>query len=406
MQSKKFKVSAILFYSFITVLALALPNMAFALQSGDFTYTESGGTITITGYGGCSTTEPVIIPSVINGMPVVGIGDWAFAGCTGLTSVTIGNGVTDIGFHAFEGCTGLTSVTIPNSVVDIADHAFYCCIGLTSVNIPKSVTNIGTYAFARCTGLTSIVVDASNTTYSSQDGLLYNKAMTVLIQYPCATAGVTIPDSVTYIGDYAFYGCTNLSSFSIPDSITSIENEAFEGCTGLTSVTIPNSVRRIKYEAFEGCTGLTSVTIPDSVTSIGELAFAQSSGLTKAYFLGNAPSMGSDVFYKCSSNFTVCYTAGSTGFTNPWDGYPAAVCEEKKCAAEAIYGRNSEETELLREYRDKVLSKSATGRQMIKTYYELPPAVVEALQKNDTARASARRVLDSLMPAIREKVKQ
>ena len=72
----------------------------------------------------------------------------------------------------------------------------------------------------------------------------------------------------------------------------------------------------------------------------------------------------------------------------------------------ATYSRDDEETELLREYRDKVLSKSATGRQMIKTYYELSPAVAEVLQKNDTAKANVRRVLDSLMPAIRGKVNQ
>jgi len=152
---------------------------------------------------------------------------------------------------------------------------------------------------------------------------------------------------------------------------------------------------------------LTSVTIPDNVTSIGDDAFEGCTLLASAFFLGNAPSMGAGVFSGCSSNFTVCYTAGSTGFTNPWDGYPAAMCAAPQlCAAEAIYGRDSEETELLREYRDKVLSKSATGRQMIKTYYELSPAVSEVLQKNDTARANARRVLDSLMPVIREKVKQ
>ncbi|MCX5902785.1 MAG: leucine-rich repeat protein [Proteobacteria bacterium] len=187
----------------------------------------------------------------------------------------------------------------------------------------------------------------------------------------------------------------------------------------------------IEARAFGGCTRLTSVTIPDSVTIIGIWAFAACTGLTKAYFYGNAPSMGQYVFDDCASNFTVCYTAGSTGFTTPmWDGYPTAVCATSstttvpstnttttpstttttvpahQCAAEAIYGKGSEETELLREYRDKVLSKSATGRQTIKTYYELSPAVSEVLQKNDTARASARRMLDSLMPVIREKVKQ
>jgi hypothetical protein len=79
--------------------------------------------------------------------------------------------------------------------------------------------------------------------------------------------------------------------------------------------------------AFSYITNLTSITIPNSVTSIGDRAFYNCSGLTKAYFYGNAPSMGTDVFYGCASTFSVCYTAGSTGFTNPWYGYPAAVCD-------------------------------------------------------------------------------
>jgi hypothetical protein len=169
------------------------------------------------------------------------------------------------------------------------------------------------------------------------------------------------------------------------------------------------------YGAFYNRTNLTSVVIPNSVTRIANWAFYYCANLTTAYFLGNAPSMGSNVFENCASNFSICYTAGATGFTTPaWYGYPAKVCSESTtttttipsspCAAESIYGEQSEQTELLREYRDNVLSKSATGRQMIKTYYELSPAVAEVLQKNTTARANARRVLDLLMPAIREKV--
>jgi hypothetical protein len=153
--------------------------------------------------------------------------------------------------------------------------------------------------------LTSIVVDANNTIYSSQDGVLYNKAMTTLIQCPGGKSG----------------------GFTIPDSIMRIGASAFDGCTGLTSVTIGNSVTSIENGAFYNCSGLTSVIIPNSVTSIGGYAFGFCSSLTKAYFLGNAPSMGSDVFYGCASNFSICYTAGSTGFTTPtWYGYPAAVC--------------------------------------------------------------------------------
>ena len=89
-----------------------------------------------------------------------------------------------------------------------------------------------------------------------------------------------IPQGVTSIGNYAFYGCTGLTSVTIPDSVTSIGYCAFDGCTSLTSVTIPDSVTSIEYCAFYGCTGLTSVTIPDGVTSIGNYAFYGYTSLT------------------------------------------------------------------------------------------------------------------------------
>ena len=177
---------------------------------------------------------------------VTSIGDGAFNGCSGLTSVTIPNSVTSIGNEAFRSCSGLTSVTIPNSVTSIGNDAFRSCSGLTSVTIPNSVTSIGNGVFISCSGLTS----------------------------------VTIPNSVTSIGDAAFSGCSGLTSVTIPNSVTSIGDWAFEHCSGLTSVTIPNSVTSIGYGAFYGCSGLTSVTIPNSVTSIGDDAFRFCTGLT------------------------------------------------------------------------------------------------------------------------------
>ena len=113
-------------------------------------------------------------------------------------------GYTSIGDSAFFGCAGLTSVTIPNSVTSIGDSAFFGCYGLTSITIPNSVTNIGHCAFYGCSGLKSIV----------------------------------IPDSVTSIGDSAFYDCASLTSVTIPGGVTNIELDAFYGCIGLTSVTI------------------------------------------------------------------------------------------------------------------------------------------------------------------------
>jgi hypothetical protein len=219
--------------------------------------------------------------------------------------VTIPASVTSIGSSAFNGCYGLTSVTIPNGVKSIGPYAFFHCSGLTSVTIPGSVTSIGVAPFSYCTRLAIINVEAGNSAYTGQDGVLYNTGKTTLIQYPAGkSGGFTILDSVTSIGDYAF-----------------------AGCYGLTSATIPNSVMSIGSNAFYYCTGLTSVTIPASVTGIGRSAFLYCRDLTKAYFLGNAPSMGSYVFDDGSCDFSVCYTAGSTGFTNPWYGYHTAVCD-------------------------------------------------------------------------------
>jgi hypothetical protein len=117
--------------------------------------------------------------------------------------------------------------------------------------------------------------------------------------------------------------------------------------------------------------------------------------------------MGTGVFIGCASNFTICYTEGSTGFTSPtWQGYPAKVCKNNQCAAEAIYGENSEQTELLREYRDNVLSKTPEGQEIIKTYYQYSPTVTELLERRPLLKDKARMIIDSMLPGIRKKVEE
>ena len=193
--------------------------------------------------------------------PVTSIGKYAFYYCSGLTSVTIGNSVTSIGNFAFEGCIGLTSVTIPNSVTSIGRQAFDGCSGLTSVTIPNSVTSIGNWAFDGCSGLTEINVDENNSTYSSIDGVVFNKSQTELVCYPGGKQGAyTIPNSVTTIGSSAFWECHGLTSVTIPNSVTSIGDYAFIGCSSLTSVTIGNSVTNLGDYAFAGCTNITKLT--------------------------------------------------------------------------------------------------------------------------------------------------
>jgi len=189
------------------------------------------------------------------------IGSDAFLGCTELTSIPLPAGVLNIGDSAFGICGDSTSVAIPDSVLSIGDMAFWGN-SLTSVTIPGSVTSIGMKLFHECPGLTTITVVPTNLNYASQNGILYNKAMTTLIEAPEGITGdVILPNSVTHIGMGAFMLCFGLTSVTIPDGVTHIGAGAFAACIGLTNVTIPASVTNIGGGAFMSCFGLTSVTV-------------------------------------------------------------------------------------------------------------------------------------------------
>ena len=171
----------------------------------------------------------------------------------------LGNNVTEIGKYAFRDCSGLTSVTIPNSVTSIADYAFAGCSGLTSVTIPNSVTSIADYAFQNCSGLTSVTVEITDLAAWCTNPVTFSIPSSCTLYLSLngnVIQDLTIPNSVTKIGNYAFDGCSGLTSVTIPNSVTEIGNRAFYGCSGLTSVTIPNSVTSIGYSAFAGCSGL------------------------------------------------------------------------------------------------------------------------------------------------------
>ena len=148
------------------------------------------------------------------------IGDYAFDGCSGLTSLTLPSSVTEIGNWAFYGCSGLTSLTLPSGVTEIGGNAFYGCSGLTSLTLPSGVTEIGGNAFLGCSGLTSL----------------------------------TLPSGVTWIGDSAFWGCSGLTSLTLPSGVTWIGDYAFQYCCDLTSIYV--YTEKLPYmgrDVFDGC---------------------------------------------------------------------------------------------------------------------------------------------------------
>lgn len=219
-------------------------------------------------FAGCTGVVSITIPD-----SVTSIGESTFDGCSNLISITIPDSVTSIGKDAFRDCTGLSSVTIPDSVTSIGDNAFENCNGLNSITIPDGVTSIGTGAFNDCTSLTGIVVSSVNTFYSSIDGVVFNNAGDTLLIYPEGKSA---------------------NSYDIPDGVTSIGTSAFNGCTGLTSITIPDSVTSIGWNVFQGCTNLSSVI-----------------------FNGDAPPLIDPDLFGNIDSVTVYYYEDATGFTSP-----------------------------------------------------------------------------------------
>ena len=247
-----------------------------------------------------SISGSYIIPST-----VTNIEQEAFNYCTKLTSVSMPSTVTTINNYAFNNCTGLNSLSLPTSLTTIGAQAFYNCINLNgdiiipalvntignsafsfctninSVAIPASVTSIGIYAFYNCAG--SINVDNSNPNYSSQEGILFNKLKTTLIQSPSSIR----------------------TSYIIPSTVTNIGPSAFSRCSMLRGITIPSSVTKISSNAFWGCSSLLTIRVPASVITIGSYAFSGCTGLGSFYSDANSPinlSLSTQVFYNVSNN--------------------------------------------------------------------------------------------------------
>ncbi len=294
------------FYDCSSLTQVTIPESVTSIGEWAFSGCSSLTRVTIpesvTSIGGyafndCSSLEQVTIPN-----SVTSIGGYAFSDCSSLTQVTIPESVTSLGKWAFSGCSSLTQVTIPKSVTSLGKGAFDGCSSLTQVTIPESVTSIGEYAFSFCSSLTQVNWNAINcANFTSGDDQPFSNSRSNI-------TGFTFGDRVEHIPAYLCYGMGKLTQVSIPYSVTSIGERAFVGCDALEQVnwnaincadfesgsspfyairsniigfTFGDPVEHIPAYLCYGMGKLTQVSIPESVTSIGERAFSDNSSLTQ-----------------------------------------------------------------------------------------------------------------------------
>lgn len=306
------------------------------------------------------------------------IGDQAFQECTGLTSVTIGSNITSIGFFTFANCSGLKSILLPNSLVSIGNQAFWGCSGLTTITIPPNVTSIGVGAFSICTALKEINVSDTNNTFSSQDGVLFNKSKSVLLVYPNSKASFyTVPASVTTINDYAFDSCPGLASVSMGDNVSYIGEGAFYNCSGLMSASVSNNLTAIGKYVFYNCNGLNSVIIPPKVTSIGWNSFGHCTGLTSLDLGSKITSIDLYAFTYCTglTSVTVPATVTSIGdwafsYCTGLTGFHSKALTPPTATSYTFYGIDKTTCKLYVPIGKTASYKSATGWSTFKSFIE------------------------------------
>ena len=347
-------IGTIAFGSCESLTTITLPNSVVYMGEDVFEWDEKLESVVLPSklqhlgegtFWGCDVLKTVVWPSTIHEIPaytfircsalesfdipshVTAIGDGAFEECSSLRSINIHDGITVLGEEVFRKCSSLEEAYISGNIVSFGDRLFYGCSSLSNVTTSNNLKKLGLETFKGCSslssfyigknldvglgafagsGLTEFQVHPDHPVYTVVDGLLCTKDGKTLVQYPAGNTATdfTVPETILYIGDGAFYG-SNLVNITCHNNILSIGDSTFASSARLKTVVLSNKITKIPKEAFKECKALTNIEIPSSVIEIGNSAFDSCHALTTVVIPDNVQTLGRYAFNNCSKLKTV-----------------------------------------------------------------------------------------------------
>lgn len=257
------------------------------------------------------TKVPTSIKTINLSSACLTIPDKAFVNCASIEEINIGDNVNSIGWRSYYGCSSIESIVVPASVTNIGNSAFGSMSSLVSVIILGDNVTIGLSVFSGSPNLAQIRVPASNINYSVNNDILYNKDGTRLICCPAGLSGaIIVPNTVTSIEEYAFYGCDKITSITLPSSIAEFENNTFTNCTSLESINIPEGLTTIGKTVFGYCSSLEEINLPSTLLTMGEYCFGYCSSLKNIEIPASVQTLEKAIFLECSSLKSVTLHGG------------------------------------------------------------------------------------------------
>ena len=368
-------------------------------QCNNLTDIDFGSATSIGSYAfaGCTSIQDINLENVCK------LGDYAFYSCSGISSVVIPNSVTAIGENAFGDCkkityvtfnaekctqmdypvfdsTNISFLTIGDKVTIIPDYAFSGCTRLTSVVIPNSVQTIGENAFSGCSGLTSVTVNNKNNKYDSRNNcnaIIETSTNRLIV----GCNNTTIPNSVTSIGDFAFYGCSGLTNMEL-NNVANIGEYAFSGCSGLKSLSILKA-NNVDASTFNGCDAIETLVLPYEWGVDFKMTLSGTTQLRTLYIGENTASIPDKTFvnnknlFEVYSNATTPPSIGTATFGS--ETYSYATLYVPQGSVDAY--------------------KAATGWSKFEDIQELPFQIVVKDKKVSVDRTKSILVSASVTPA-------